>query len=488
MIDIINSIIHFTKPISFYSAEFWVIFTIFLALVYILSFNTLVRNSLILLFNIFFFYKLTGGNGLLILLIIAFSDLIFSNLMARSEGFLKNSFKITAILIALGSLVFFKYTYFFLQVYEDLTGIKLDLGLEIVKPLGISYLVFRSISYIIDVYDEVIPAEKNPVNYLSYILFFPTIIAGPIHRAEDFLPQLKQKGINLDYSKFKLALFLFSTGFFKKIIADQLGLGYVDRMFSQPDLYSGTELFMSGVVYSFQLFLDFCGYTDMAVALALLLGFEIPHNFRSPFKAISISDFWRRWHITLSTWLQDYLFLPLEFSMRRLKIFATILAAIITFLLSGLWHGPKYTYVLWGLSHGIIIAWEIATKKLQQKIKSKIKFYTKITWFLTFIYLIFTFIIFRAEDIKSLNFIFTKIFTDFNFILLGKWFSAYGKIASLLGLAFVMHFIPDKIKDNLISKWTKYNIWVVFILTLTIIIITLQLRSMEAQEFIYLKF
>ncbi len=474
------------EPFLFYSFQFLVLFPVFLFFFLLFQKKIVWRNTFLLAFNFFFYYKLAGTNGFFVLFVISISDYLLSNGMGRFPKFRK-FFYYFGILVSLGLLLYYKYTFFFLEIAEDLTGRTFSVALQIIKPLGISYFVFRSISYLTDVYEEEIEVpEKNPLNYLGYIFFFPTLIAGPIHRAADFLPQLRTPFLEITKPKFALALLLFTTGFLKKTVADQIGLGYVDRMFSAPDIYSGLEHLFGGFAYTMQLFLDFCGYTDMALAVALFLGLEIPHNFQSPFKATSVSDFWKRWHITLSEWLQDYLFLPLNFYFRKWKLYGTALAVFITFLLSGLWHGPAYTYVLWGTMHALILAYEILTKDFRKALKPLGgNFFGGI---FTFLFLVFTFMIFRAESLEKLGIMLSKIFTDTDFSYVPAWFKGYYKIAFYVLGGFLVHFFPEKFKEFFIRKWKNQPYWSLFILTLLIIVITLQIRSITAQEFIYLKF
>ncbi len=473
------------EPFLFYSFHFLAFFPLFLIFFYLSQRKFFVRNFLLFLFNFFFYYKLAGTNGLLVLVIIAVSDYLFAQGTVRFPKF-RRLFYYLGILVSLGMLLYYKYTYFFAEIAGDLTGTPWQISWKIIKPLGISYFVFRSVSYLTDVYEEEIEIpEKNPVNYFAYIFFFPALIAGPIHRATDFLPQLKKRS-SLEKENFSLALLLFTTGFFKKTLADQIGLGYVDRMFSAPEMYSGLEHLFAGFSYAIQLFLDFCGYTDMAVGVALLLGFEIPHNFKSPFKALSVSDFWKRWHITLSEWLQDYLFMPLNFSFRAWGTFGTALAVFITFVLSGLWHGAAYNYLLWGIAHALVLAYEILTKKLRKSLNSP--WFKGTAWLFTFLFLVFTFAIFRAENTDKLGIMLVKIFTDTDFFYVSAWLRGYYKIAFFVVSGFALHFLPENFKEQISRKWQKQPYWSLFILTLAIIIITLQLRSIEAQEFIYLKF
>jgi alginate O-acetyltransferase complex protein AlgI len=254
----------------------------------------------------------------------------------------------------------FKYYGFFMeQLGETLTGIGLarDLPfLEIILPIGISFFTFQGISYVIDVYRREIPAEESPVDVFLYISFFPQLVAGPIVRAADFLPQLKQEP-RLDKSMVASGVVLIVLGLFKKmVVANYLATELVDDMFFAPGAFSGPDLLLGAYGYAVQIYCDFSGYSDIAIGVAGLLGFHFKANFAQPYRAASLREFWRRWHISLSTWLRDYLYKPLGGNRKgRLKTYRNVL---ITMLLGGLWHGAAWTFVIWGAIHGTALAIE----------------------------------------------------------------------------------------------------------------------------------
>lgn len=262
-----------------------------------------------------------------------------------------------SLAVNLGVLGFFKYFNFFVDSFNTLLG---AFGLEsssgilhIILPVGISFYTFQSLSYTIDVYYRKIPAEPDLLKFAGFIAFFPQLVAGPIVRASDFLPQLKDQQRGPVMGELISGLDQVFVGFIKKVvIADSLAL-VVENAFAAPLDYSSLHLMVSLVFYSFQIYCDFSGYSDIAIGLARMLGYEFPRNFNLPYIAISFSDFWNRWHISLSTWLRDYLYIPL--GGNRNGKFNTYKNLMLTMLLGGLWHGANWTFVFWGFLHGFYL-------------------------------------------------------------------------------------------------------------------------------------
>jgi alginate O-acetyltransferase complex protein AlgI len=264
---------------------------------------------------------------------------------------------ILSISFNLGLLAFFKYANFFLASAGAL-GAWLGWSfnpprLELVLPLGISFYTFETISYIVDVYQGRTRAVRSLLDYALYIMFFPHLVAGPIVRPRDFLPQLQSKK-HFSWTRMQLGVQLFLLGLFKKaVIADYLAT-IADPIFKSPSLYGTSAVWLGVLAYAGQIYCDFAGYSDMAVGAAHMLGFKLPCNFRAPYLAANITDFWRRWHISLSTWLRDYLYVPL--GGNRHGTWATYRNLMLTMLLGGLWHGANWTFVAWGLYHGVLLA------------------------------------------------------------------------------------------------------------------------------------
>jgi alginate O-acetyltransferase complex protein AlgI len=261
-----------------------------------------------------------------------------------------------SVTVNLGILAYFKYAAFLLESAGHVTHwLGWSISIPEVKaflPLGISFYTFEAISYVVDVYRGKTPPVRNPLDYALYILFFPHLVAGPIVRANDFLPQVYRPK-RFDWARVQAGTHRFLIGLFKKIvIADQLALA-VDPVFAEPGKFSSTALWLAVLGYAVQIYCDFSGYTDMALGLAHTLGFKLPNNFNAPYLASSPADFWRRWHISLSRWLRDYLYIPL--GGNRLGPTRTMANLFITMVLGGLWHGANWTFVIWGAYHGLLL-------------------------------------------------------------------------------------------------------------------------------------
>lgn len=269
-------------------------------------------------------------------------------------------FLVAGVVANLAILGFFKYWGFFVSSFTDLltvAGLSREIPVwDVVLPMGISFFVFQGISYIVDVYRQVIPARQSPWDVLLYISFFPQLVAGPIVRAKDFLPQLDRTA-DAGAIPATYAFVLIAVGICKKvIIAHYLGVLVVDGTFANPEAYHGLDLLLGMYAYALQIYCDFSAYSDMAIGIAALLGFHFDKNFNQPYRALSITDFWRRWHISLSSWLRDYLYIPLGGNRRGRWL--TYRNLLITMLLGGLWHGAAWHFVTWGALHGGALATE----------------------------------------------------------------------------------------------------------------------------------
>lgn len=351
------------NPLQFSSITFLILFVAVYAIYFVIKKNIPLRNIYLLLFSLFFYYKSSGWYFLL-LLSTAWIDFTIAHLLYHSKGNIKKLLIGLSLFINLGVLAYFKYSHFFSNVLNDFFGATLKWE-ALFLPVGISFFTFQSLSYSIDVYrGDLTPvsAGKSTVkglvmsflNYCFYISFFPQLVAGPIVRASQFIPQITIPSV-LSVQQAGNGLFLFCCGLFKKIIlSDTIGVFWVDRVFDNPSLYSGMGNLLAVYGYTLQIYLDFSGYSDMAIGLALLMGFQLTENFKRPYLSTSLQDFWRRWHISLSTWLRDYLYISL--GGNRGSSVRTYFNLFITMLLGGLWHGAGWMFILWGTLHGIGLA------------------------------------------------------------------------------------------------------------------------------------
>lgn len=424
MIDFLQHIFSFdpNSPLLFTQFYFWAFFAIVYALFSLLHSKRLLRNAFLFFVSLFFYYK-TSGLAILILLFVTLSDFLIAQRIEKSKNPVDHSptrlskfWLILSVTIDLGLLCYFKYAYFFTNMFNDLFGttcqvfdvfswignggsvdgrFSVD---KIVLPVGISFYIFQVISYSVDVYWGKIRPVRNLLDFGFYVSFFPQLVAGPIVRASEFIPQL-YKPFHLSRRQFGIAVFWILNGLIKKIVlSDYLAVNFIDRVFANPLLFSGFENLMALFTYSLQVYADFSGYTDIAIGVAMLMGFYLPQNFNSPYKALNPQEFWRRWHISLSRWLKTYLYIPLGGNRnasfgtyfwiitisaivliltgswlitaiiliiavvvllvgifrkdRRKKIYAN-LNSFITMLLGGLWHGASWNFMIWGGLNGI---------------------------------------------------------------------------------------------------------------------------------------
>ena len=316
------------------------------------------RNVYLMFVSWFFYYK-TSGIFLLILLFVTLSDWIIAQVIVKSQkSIVKRLWLTLSVVIDLGFLCYFKYAYFFTDVFNSVCGTNYTIVDKIVLPVGISFYIFQVISYTADVYRGRIEPVKNILDFGFYVSFFPQLVAGPIVRAEEFIPQL-YKPFRLSRRAFGIAVFWIINGLAKKIImSDFLAVNLIDRVFENPLLFSGFENMFAIFAYSLQVYADFSGYTDIAIGVAMLMGFYLPMNFNSPYKSKNPQEFWRRWHMSLGRWLKTYLYIPLGgnrtiLGFKAPKLWAANFNSFITQILGGLWHGASWNFIIWGGLNGI---------------------------------------------------------------------------------------------------------------------------------------
>ncbi len=480
---------------------FWIFFGVVLLGNAILYKKSILRNSFLFIASLFFYYK-AGGYY--------FSLLIFSTIIDYSIGlgigksnkkYIKRLFLITSLIVNLGLLSYFKYSYFFADAITQLSGKDVNvinylalitnsvLGShfsidKIILPVGISFFTFQTISYSIDVYRGRIKPVKNIIDFGFYVSFFPQLVAGPIVRAWEFIPQLHKKYC-LSEKWFWSATWLIIGGLFKKIvISDYLSINFVDRVFDAPMMYSGIELLFGAYAYAMQIYCDFSGYTDIAIGIALILGFRLPENFNRPYMATSVTSFWRRWHISLSSWLRDYLYIPLG-GNRRGK-FRQGINLLITMLLGGLWHGAGWLFILWGGLHGLALLIEKYTISFLKQFKIKIPKF--VGFLLTFHFIVFSWIIFRSPDLDTF-FLFIRRIRDAFFIYQNQeMLHSYLNVIGILTFGYIIHWIPIELKRMIKINLIKTHLLIKLFLLITFCIIIYQFSLFDAKPFIYFRF
>ena len=339
----------------------------------------------------------------------------------------------------LGFLAYFKYTNFFINSFRQLIG-KDTVALKIILPLGISFYIFSALAYLIDVYRGDYKAEKNILNFALYIAFFAKLTAGPIVRGRDFFPQARNyRGVEI--KAFEAGIQIFVFGLFKKIVlADHLGV-FVDDVFFAPMAYNTGTVILAAISYSLQIYFDFSGYSDMAIGISKIMGFDFKPNFDLPYIAQNVSEFWKRWHISLSSWFQDYLYIPLGGSRKGEA--RTYLNLMIVMLLSGLWHGAGWTFILWGALHGIA---SCVNKAVGKNLKALGKY---VNILITFVFVTLFWVVFRADTIGTALKVWAGMFTAHTGINQPYTWSFVAVICLLIGTAVAfIHSRKIGLKDK----------------------------------------
>lgn len=328
-----------------------------------------------------------------------------------------------SLILNLSILFFFKYFYFAVDnINVILSAIHVELiqpKFDIILPVGISFYTFQALSYTIDIYRKEVYAERNFLKYALFVSFFPQLVAGPIERSKNLLIQISEKH-SFSYDRMRDGLLLMLFGFFlKMVIADRAAI-LVNFVFDNYEAFEGIEIFIAAVAFAIQIYGDFAGYSAIAIGAAQVMGFRLMENFKRPYFANSISDFWNRWHISLSSWLRDYVFMPLAYKNGQTSTLRMHMSTMVTFFISGLWHGAAWTYVIWGTLHGLYIVIGKTVKPYRKKIEKKLKVNTKcfsynlLNIVITFVIVVLTEMIFRAPDMYTVVEMYKQMFSVWN--------------------------------------------------------------------------
>ncbi len=541
-----------SAPLIFTRFFFWAFFA-FVLLGYSLIYknkNRSVRIGYLFVLSIFFYYKSSGFFFFLVLFSITL-DYFVGKWIYHSQNNTKRKLLLSiSIIINLSVLAYFKYSYFFIDSFNLLFdtnlnvvnhlaiaansgfGTHFDID-RILLPVGISFYTFQTISYVVDVYRRDTQPVKNLIDYGFFVSFFPQLVAGPIVRASGFIKQIYED-YHVSKAEFGWAIFMILKGLIKKIfIGDYIAVNFVDRVFSNPVTYSGFENLMALFGYSLQVYVDFSGYTDIAIGVALLMGFRLPQNFNAPYKAKNVGDFWKRWHMSLSSWLKDYLYIPIGgnrsgsvFSYVSLSIILAIVLLLIgklilvpifagvvivfallmrysptvkrnvdtninlmlTMLLGGLWHGASLNFIIWGGLNGIglvvykfwrkISPWETYNNWAATIWKSAI----------TFTFITFTRVFFRAESIEIVKAMLNQIGSAFTFSVIPEVLVAYKWVFMVMLFGFVIHWLSENLKEKITNWFIGTPIWAKAVIAAVVVIIVYQSISSEMQAFIYFQF
>ena len=528
------------NPLLFNNGFFVYFFTLFILLFFALRNHHKARRYVFCIFSLYFFYKASGWFVGLVL-VSAVVDFFLSNAIYREKSQSRKKFLLVlSILFNLGMLFYFKYTDFFIEISNSLFDTNFN-PLNLILPIGISFYTFENLSYTVDVYrGEFKPANKFS-DYLLFLAFFPKLMMGPIVRAHDFVPQINEPYV-ISERDFAKGFFLIISGLIKKlVISDYITLNMVDYMFDNPALHTGVENLMAVYGYAMVIYCDFSGYSEIAIGIALWLGFKIPPNFMSPYQSLNITEFWRRWHISLSTWLKDYLYIPLggnrNFSIASFifvggflvgsfimgvelfhlsNLWAAVISAVLllifiipalitkktsgiaanfnlltTMLLGGFWHGASWNFIIWGAIHGVGLGihkiWMLLTDKSFAAFNQS-RIYKIISGILTFHFVCFAWIFFKAEDLEIAKTMIYQIFNNFDISVFGPFYDNYKGVVWMILAAMVLHLVPDNLADKVIAR-TKTIPMVVYILVFFLFLILYgYFKSAEQVMPIYLQF
>lgn len=474
-------------PLMFNSGLFLFLFTGFLVVYRLLSRHTTGRMLFVILFSLYFYYK-SSGVYVLCLLGVSVSDYLIGRMLGRTTVAWRRKLCVAAsVVINMGMLCYFKYTSLIVDTLNRFLHEPITLW-DIALPIGISFFTFRSVSYIVDVYRGKIAPVERLIDYVFFLSFFPPLVAGPIVRATELVPQIRRRPEVTD-SMFAGGLFLLMTGVFKKVVlSDYISSNFVDRIFDAPSLYTGFENLMGMYGYTLQIYCDFSGYSDMAIGIALLLGFRFPANFDSPYQSASITEFWRRWHITLSFWLRDYLYIPL--GGNRVPLWRNYFNLFITMVIGGLWHGASWLFVLWGAWHGLLLVFHKLFMRLRgnRKDKPANKVAHVLGVLLTFHLVAIGWVFFRADSLTVVGEMASQIATQFHPEVFMQFIEGYPTVTLAIVVGYLLHYTPHRWSEGVCKVLERMPFVCKAIVFAVFIFLVLQVRSSELVPFIYLQF
>lgn len=539
-----------TAPLIFTRFLFWGFFVVVLAMLSVVYKQHPLRIGWLTLASLFFYWKTSGIFVGLLSFSIVMDHFIAKASASTPDVRRKKLLLALSITVNLLLLCYFKYAHFVVDTINATFGTSFHavnyfahwanaawdahfIENKVLLPVGISFYTFHCISYQVDVYRGHVQPVRSITDFAFYVSFFPALVAGPIIRASVFLPQMA-KEFSLSRAQFGLAVFWILNGLLKKmLIGDYIAVNFIDRVFSDPMRFTGFENMMAAFGYSLQVYADFSGYTDIAIGLSLLLGYTLPANFDSPYKARSTAEFWKRWHISLSTWLRDYLYIPMG-GNRGGSLFSWIMTSIVlavfvlltgnvmlpfvfliigatlmllarfwppfrnmittninlmlTMLIGGLWHGASWMFVIWGGLNGIGL--------LIYKGWSRISPWGKSThWFarfqaiaITFSFITFTRFWFRSPTLEHVNLMLGQIGGDFGWHIAGDVLWGFRTVFAMMLLGFVVHWLPTSTKNWYREKFVALPLWAMALACVAVVGVIYQTVTAEAVPFIYFQF
>lgn len=475
------------NPMLFNSGLFFVLFILFLIIYQCIKGYRRLKMLFVIAFSLYFYYKSSSGY-VLILCAVCLSDWLLGLWMQRAQNIrLRKGIVALNVLVNVGMLVYFKYFNLIAEAFSAMISQGFN-PVAVFLPAGISFFTFRSISYIVDLYRRQLNACESFLDYAFFLTFFPPLLAGPVVRAKDMLPQIREN-VSATKEMMSEGVFLIMTGLIKKvIIADYISGNFVDRIFDNPMLYSGFENLMGCIGFTIQLYCDFSGYSDMAIGLALMLGYRFKDNFAAPFKAQNPTEFWHRWHISLSTWLRDYVYIPLG-GNRRGKLRAYF-NQFITMVIGGIWHGASWMYVLWGAYHGLLLVlhkWLRRYSLIPASLKGK-PFARAVNIAVTFLLVVAGFTLFRSPDLHTAGQIISQIFTNFHISVAPQFIGGYALIIAAMLLGYLAHLAPKEWSVKALASYVTMPMLLQAVVLTVVLFAVIQIRSSELVPFIYLSY
>ncbi|HLW31773.1 MAG TPA: MBOAT family O-acyltransferase [Aequorivita sp.] len=538
-------------PLIFTQANFWIFFAVVYFVFALVYKKISLRNAYLFLISLFFYYK-TSGLFVGILIFSTLLDYFIGQGIFKSNSRHRRLFLVTvSVVVNLSVLSYFKYAYFFTDSFNALFHTNYEvvnwLGYwgnsfskqnyftldKIILPVGISFYTFQTISYSVDVYRKKVKPLNSILDFGFYVSFFPQLVAGPIVRAESFVPQISKPTV-ITKDDFNAGTFLILKGLIKKMLfADYIAMHFLDRVFDAPEMFSGFANVMAMIGYSLQIYGDFSGYTDIAIGLALLMGFKLPINFNAPYKATNAGDYWKRWHISLSTWLRDYLYIPLGgnrggsgasyiilglmlvgvvlavrswlmFAIVSLIVLTVIILAffstsvkrqvntninlMLTMLIGGLWHGASWKFVIWGGLNGL----GIVVYKFWRRISP---YENKTGWavrawkiLITFIFITFTRIYFRGESMEQIQKWYHQVAYKMDWSTAWNILVHYQLVFWVMLIGYTTHWLPETTKAYIEGIYSKSPISVKIGISMIVGVACYQAFSADFQPFIYFQF
>ena len=470
-------------PMLFSSGLFWVLFLIFLPVYALLRSRRLQMVVYVVAFSLYFYYK-SSAWFFMLLIITSVLDWCLSRIMSDTRKLWKRRLCLwLSIGMSLSILGFFKYANFFLWNWNQMVEGNFQ-PLDIILHVGISFYTFQSISYIVDVYKGRVRPTETWIEYLFFLSYFPALVAGPIVRADYFLPQIQNRD-HASRQEMAAGLWLIILGLVKKAVVADYIAQYNDLIFASPTGYSGLESLMGVVGYVVQIYCDFSGYSDMAIGISAIMGFRLTQNFNFPYKSRNLTDFWRRWHISLSTWLRDYVYIPLGGNRRG--TLRTYVNNFLTMLVGGLWHGAAWKFVIWGGMHGVGLIVHKALRPWLVKIPDTWPVKAA-SWTLTMAYVSFLFIFFRAASFEDAWLIIRNIFGNFDIAYLAPFVRVRYVWLIFVAMIIAVHSLPTR-WINAAGDWFVRAPFgaklAVFIIAVQLVV---QFMSEDVMPFIYFQF